>query len=124
MKVDSINYRQNGLRIENFYIVDKNNHYIVEIEVKFINEKTVELKNFIVRKEEYLGKGYGSFLLKETLIKLKALGFKEIVLTACASYKTKRLKQENLIAFYERNGFQKKMNKELSEIKVPMILKF
>lgn len=118
MIVDNIRYRKFGKQFMNLYIADENNNYIVEIEAIFLKEDKVELRNFIIRKKEFLGQGYGSFLLKETLIKLKSFNVKEVVLIACAMYKTRRLRQKDLINFYERNGFQKenlKMTKEFSD---------
>lgn len=84
-----------------FFIGENLDSYLGKVEI-LLKDNYIYLQNLIVRKN-YREEGLGTILLKNCFHEALSLGFNKIVLEANAVPKT--IPQENLILFYQKNGF-------------------
>lgn len=131
---------------EHSYKVLEDEETIMTLRVDISDEKA-EIYNFGIRfrNDNFLRKGYGSFLIKNVLEDLKKQKIKEVELEASSCFsgdpEDKRLTQKELIKFYRKRGFKRKSFDErylkwypnlskrenkmlwINQSRVPMILK-
>ena len=81
------------------FVLEKFDEIIALYALKAINSNQIEIKNIAV-KEDFQGKGIGTFLLNDAFIRAKNLGFHSLLIgTGDASIKQ--------LALYQREGFKK-----------------
>lgn len=123
MNVTYQKYKIMGTFFLDFHIKNENNKEIISLSVE-LKEDVGYLSSFffsLTEEKKYIGKGYGSFLLKETLKILKEQGIKKVWLVASSgkvSEEDKYLSQKELIKFYRKNGFKRdSLFKQISFLK-------